>query len=155
MKLEKIPKKIEYLVFGISILIFFIFYFEIIRFESFLQNIGEYYFINYFNNLDYLIFASIPIFGMLLNSNRNKFEILKLFIDVLIILFCAIIVFGIGIYFVSIIGKNSNPLIPEYFITEPFSLFSVLTIGIGIGIPFILIKRNEKQNEINDIGNKN
>ena len=155
MKLEKIPEKIKYLVFGISILIFFAFYFEIVRIESFLQNIGEYYFINYFNNLDYLIFASIPIFGMLINSNRNKFEILKLFIDILKILFCVITVSGIGIYFLSIIGKNSNPFIPEYFITEPFSLFSVLTIGIGIGIPFILINRNEKQNEINEIGKKN
>ena len=74
--------------------------------------------------------------------------------DILIILFCATITFGIGIYFVSVIGKNSNPLIPEYFINEPFPIFSTLTIGIGIGIPFLLIKRNEKRNELNDIGNK-
>lgn len=152
--MKRIPEKIKYLVFGISTLIFLIFYFEIIRLDSFLQNIVEYYFISYFNNLDNLIFASIPVFGMLLNSYRNKFEIFKLIMDILIILFCATITFGIGIYFVSVIGKNSNPLIPEYFINEPFPIFSTLTIGIGIGIPFLLIKRNEKRNELNDIGNK-
>ena len=72
--------------------------------------------------------------------------------DILTILFCAIITFGIGLYIVSIIGKNSNPFIPEYFINEPFSLYSIITIGIGIGIPFFLIKRNEELIEINEIG---
>ena len=72
--------------------------------------------------------------------------------DILTILFCSIITFGIGLYIVYFIGKNSNPFIPEYFINEPFSLCSTITIGIGIGIPFLLIKRNEELTEINEIG---
>jgi hypothetical protein len=152
IKLEKIPKKIKIIIFVISILIFSVFNFEIINLRYYLENIPEYYFINYLNVLDYLIFASIPLFGILLNSNRNKFEKSKLIMDILTVLFCSIITFGIGLYIIYFIGKNSNPFIPEYVINEPFSLCSTITIGIGIGIPFLLIKRNEELTEINEIG---
>ena len=55
-----------------------------------------------------------------------------------------------------IIGKKpSNPLIPQYFINQPFILYSTITIGIGIAIPFLFIKRTKKTTEIDNIGIRN
>ena len=104
------------------------------------------------NTLDYLTFASIPVFGMLLNSKRNEFKISELINDIFTILFWTIIVIGIGLYILTIIGKPSNPLMPKYLIIEPINLYSTLIMGIGILIPFLFINRTKKQSEIRDIG---
>jgi len=74
--------------------------------------------------------------------------------DILSILIWTMIVVGIGLYLLIYFGRSTNPLIPEYLLIEPFDLYSTLLIGIGIGIPFLLIKRTKKLNEINEIGTK-
>jgi tellurite resistance protein TehA-like permease len=155
--LKKIPKKIKYIVFGISLIIFSLLHFGVINlFEigGFLQNIEKHYFINYLNNFDFLIIASIPAFGMLLYSKRNKFRISKLILDIFTILFCVIVTFGVGLYILTIIGKKSSPFIPDHFINEPFLLYSTLTIGIGVLLQVLLLKQTKELNEINDIGIK-
>ena len=146
------------MIYGISSLIFLLFFLGIINpfeFNDSLQKITGYFIGLSFNNLDYLAISSIPVFGMLLNSKRNEFKTAELIKDILIIVFCVLITVSIGLYILTFIGKPTNPLIPQYLITEPFFLYSTLTIGIGILIPFLIIKRTEKRTEINDIGIKN
>lgn len=155
--MNKVPNKIKYLIGGISTLIFSLFFFGIINpfgFNDYLQNVTGYFFGLSFNNLDYLAISSIPIFGMLLTSKREEFKTGDLIKDILIILFFLIITIAIGLYILTFIGKPENPLIPQYLITEPFFLYSTLTIGIGIGLPFLLINRTEKLDEINEIGSE-
>ena len=140
---------------GISALIFLLFFFGIINpfgLNDSLQKITGYFFGFSFNNLDYLAVSSIPIFGMLLNSKRKEFKTADLIKDILIIVLFVIITISIGLYILTFIGKPTNPLIPQYLITEPFFLYSTLTVGIGIGLPFLLINRTEKLDEINEIG---
>ena len=159
--MNKIPNKIKYLIGGISTLIFLLFFFGIINafgLNDSLQKITGYFFGLSFNNLDYLAISSIPIFGLLLNSKRMEFKKADLIKDILTITLFVIITIAIGLYILTFIGKPDNPLIPQYLITEPFFLYSTLTVGIGIGLPFLLIKRTEKLDEINEIGtekNKN
>ena len=92
---------------------------------------------------------------MLFNSKRIEFKTEELIKDILIILFSVLITIGIGLYLLTFIGKPTNPLIPQYLISEPFFIYSTLIIGIGILFPFLLKRRNEKPNEINNIGIKN
>ncbi len=156
--MNKTPNNIKYTIYGTSALIFLLFYLGGINpfgFNDSLQKITGYFFGLSFNNLDYLAISSIPVFGMLFNSKRNEFKKSELITDILIIVFCVLISIAIGLYILTFIGKPSSPLIPKYLITEPFFLYSTLTIGIGILIPYLMIKRNEKPNEINEIGIKN
>ena len=153
--MNKIPNKIKYLIGGISALIFFLFFFGIINpfgLNDSLQKITGYYFGLNFNNLDYFAISSIPIFGILLNSKRMEFKTADLIKDILMIILFVIITIAIGLYILTFIGKPDNPLIPQYLIREPFFLYSTITIGIGIGLPFLLINRTEKLDEINEIG---
>ena len=136
-------------------MIFFLFFFGIINpfgLNDSLQKITGYFFALSFNNLDYLAISSIPIFGMLLNSKRMEFKIADLIKDISIIILFVIITMAIGLYILTFIGKPNSPLIPQYLISEPFFLYSTFTIGIGIGLPFLLIIRTEKLDEINEIG---
>lgn len=154
-KLNKIPNIIKYLICGISTLIFLLFTFEKINpfeFNDILQNITGCFFTLSFNSLDHLVISLIPFFGMLLNSRRKKFKINDLIKDLLIIILFVIIIIGIGLYLLTFIGKSDNPLIPKSFISEPFFLYSTLTVLTGIIFPFLVIHRNKKQNEINSIG---
>ncbi len=156
--MNKIPNNIKYGICGFSALIFLLFFLGIINpfgFNDPLQKITGYFFGLSFNNLDYLAISSIPIFGMLFNSKRNEFKTAELIKDILFIVLCVLITIAIGLYILTFIGKSTNPLIPQYLITEPFFLYSTLIIGIGILIPFLIIKRTEVRNEINDIGIKN
>jgi hypothetical protein len=149
------------LICGISALTFFLFLFGIINpypsvLIDFFQKFTDYFIVFSFNNLDYLALSLIPVFGMLFNSKRNRFKTSELISDILIIALCVLIIFMIGLYMLPIIGKKpSNPLIPQYFINQPFILYSTITIGIGIAIPFLFIKRTEKPTEIDNIGNCN
>lgn len=156
--MNKIPNNIKYGICGISALIFLLFFLGIIKpfgFNDSLQKFTGYFFGLSFNNLDYLAISSIPVFGMLFNSKRNEFKTTELIKDILLIVLCVLITIAVGLYILTFIGKPTNPLIPQYLITEPFFLYSTLVIGIGILIPFLLIKRTKKQSEINDIGIKN
>ena len=156
-ELNRIPKNIKYSIFGISALIFLslnsMFGINLIVDSiNLIQKITGYHFAVSTNTLDYLTFATIPIFGMLLNSKRNEFKVSELFMDIISILFWTLIIVGIGLFLLIYFGRSSNPLIPEYLLIEPFDLYSTLLIGFGIGIPFLLIKPNKKLNEINEIG---
>ncbi len=66
--------------------------------------------------------------------------------DIATILFSAIIMFGIGLFILTFIGKPENPLMPQYIVTEPFELYTTICIGFGIGFPFLIIKliKNKK-----------
>jgi hypothetical protein len=158
--LNKIATQIKYLIYGLCGLIFLALNFGIgaklhIGLIENLQKLTDYHFGISTNTLDYLTLASFPIFGMLYNSTRKEFKKVELIKDILTVLLFIIITFGIGLYLLIYLGRNSNPLIPEYLLIEPFDLYSTLLIGIGILIPFLIIKRTEKRSEINDIGIKN
>lgn len=158
--MNKIPENIKYSIFGISALIFLLLNSSfgintIIGSINLIEKITGYHFGISTNTLDYLIFASIPIFGMLLNSKRNEFKVSELIIDILTILFWTIIGIGIGLYILTIIAKPTNPLIPNYLIIEPINLYSNLIMGIGILIPFLFLKRTKKETDIQNIGTEN
>ncbi len=156
-ELNKIPNKIKYLIYGLCGLIFIALNFAIgakfhIGLIETLQKLTDYHFGISTNTLDYLTLASFPFFGMLYNSTRTEFKESKLIKDIFTVLIFIIITFGIGLYLLIYFGRSPNPLIPEYLLIEPFDLYSTLFIGIGIGLPFLLIKRTKKMDEINEIG---
>ena len=92
---------------------------------------------------------------MILHTKRVEFKTADLIKDIFIIILFVIIAIAIGLYILTFIGKSDNPLMPQYLIIEPFFLYSTLIIGIGMGTPFLLIKRNKKMDEINEIGVRN
>lgn len=158
-ELNKIPNTIKYLIYGLCGLIFIALNFVIgvklhIGLIDSLQKLTHYHFGISTNTLDYLALASFPFFGMLYNSTRTVFKKSELIKDIFKVLLFIIITFGIGLFSLIYFGRSSNPLIPEYFLVEPFDLYSTLFIGLGIGLPFLLIKRTEKQVEISEIGNE-
>lgn len=114
------------------------------RLIDFIHYISGYFFGISTNALDYFSFATIPVFGMLLNSKRSEFKAIELIIDISIILFSVIIVIAIGLYLLTIIRKPISPFIPEYLITEPINMYSTLMIVFGIAIPFLLVNRAKK-----------
>tara|TARA_R110002126_G_scaffold135988_1_gene280477 strand:+ start:502 stop:945 length:444 start_codon:yes stop_codon:yes gene_type:complete len=147
--LNKIPSKIKYLIYGLCGLIFIALNFGIgaklhIELIENLQKLTNYYFGISTNTLDYLTLASFPFFGMLYNSTRTEFKKSELIMDIITVLFFVIIMFGIGLYLLTYLGRSSNPLIPEYLLTEPFDLYSIIIVGIGIATPFLIIKLIKK-----------
>ncbi len=154
-KLNNIPLKIKIICIGISILIFALLNYDLVSYYILwngLEKITDYHFIISINTFDNLIFSSFPIFGLILNSKRKEYKNLELIIDISKILVSIAIVLGIATSLLIIFGVPNNPLIPKNLLTEPFNEYSVLALGIGILIPFLFIKRNEKLSEINDIG---
>ena len=144
--MNKIPKNIQYSIYGIAILIFFLLNSFlginlIVSSIQLIQKVTGYYFAISTNTLDYLTFASIPIFGMLRNAKRNEFNISELITDIFTILFSTSISIGIGLYLLTLIGKPTNALIPDYILTEPINIYSTLIIVIGISIPFLFVRR--------------
>ncbi|WP_179350065.1 hypothetical protein [Winogradskyella pacifica] len=149
--MNKIPKNLKYLIFGISLLTFIGLYsgFGIrlmIGISNKLLPITNYFFAFSSTRFDYLILSTITIFGMLYNSTRTDFKLTELIMDIVTILFSVIIMFGIGLLILTFIGKPENPLMPQYIVTEPFELYTTIFIGLGIGIPFLIIKliKNKK-----------
>lgn len=142
-ELNKLPDKINYLIFGLCVLIFIALNLGLgakIQFEviEILQKKTDCFFRISIDTLDYLFLAVIPFFGMIYNSMRNSFKKTELIMDILTIFLCVILISGIGLYILTFIGKPENPLIPQYILTEPFSLYSTLLIGIGILVPFLI-----------------
>ncbi|WP_439133092.1 hypothetical protein [Polaribacter sp.] len=147
--MNKTPDKIKYLIYGLCGLIFITLNFGLgaklqIRLTENLQKLTDYYFGISTNTLDYLVFASFPFFGMIYNSTRKEFKIKELITDMLTVLFFVMIVFGIGLFIMIFSAKHSNPLIPDYLKAEPFSLYSTILIGIGILMPYLIIKLIKK-----------
>ena len=147
--MKNIPTNIKYIVYGISCLTFFSLSFYLApilvsKMIKLLSKLTSYYFGISTSFLDYLLIASIPVFGLFYNSTRTEFRKSQLIQDILTVLLCVLIVFGIGLFLMTYIGTNSNPLIPQYLLMEPFNLYSTLLLGIGIIIPFIFLKKQEK-----------
>ncbi|WP_299229818.1 hypothetical protein [uncultured Psychroserpens sp.] len=149
--MNKIPKNLKYLIFGISLLFFIGLYSGfgtrlMVGITNKLLPITNYFFAFSSTRFDYLILSAIPIFGMLYNSTRTDFKFIELIMDIATILFSAIIMFGIGLFILTFIGKPENPLMPQYIVTEPFELYTTICIGFGIGFPFLIIKliKNKK-----------
>lgn len=115
---------------------------------EFLYELTDYHFGISTNPLDYLAFSLIPAFGLLYNSTRMAFKKAQLIQDILTILFSVIIVFGIGLFLMTFIGRNSNPLIPEYLLIEPFNLYSTILIIIGAAVPFVLLQLLKNSNRL-------
>lgn len=148
--MNKIPTTIKLLIYGISTLLFILLFLGILnpfRILDPLQNLTGYIFGLSFHNLDFLAISSVPVFGMLLTSKRNNFKTTQLIKDIFIILSCVIITVAIGFYLLTIIGKPSNPLVPQYIITQPFMLYFTIAVGIGILIPFLIRKWTKAQTE--------
>lgn len=147
--MNKIPSKIKYLIYGLCGLIFIVLNFGLgarlqIELIENLQKLTDYFFGISTNTLDYLIFATIPFFGMIYNSTRNEFKVKELITDIFTVLFFVIIVFGIGLFIMVFSARHSNPLIPDYLKVEPFDLYSTILIGIGILMPYLIIKLTKK-----------
>lgn len=145
--MNKIPNNIKYFSFGIAILIFIILNSGFILLHYLwngLEQIFGYDIALSTNQIDNLIFSSIPVFGMWLNSKRINYKPTELIIDNIKIVISVILTFGIGFYLLTIFAKPTNPLIPQNLLIEPFNAYSILIIGIGILIPLLLRKRNKK-----------
>lgn len=147
--MNKIPSKIKYLIFGLCGLIFISLNFGLgaklqIGLTENLQKLTDYYFGISTNKLDYLVFASFPYFGMIYNSTRKEFNLKELITDIFTVLFFIILVFGIGLFIMIFSAKHSSPLIPDYLKVEPFGLYSTMLIGIGILVPYFIIKLIKK-----------
>ncbi|MDO6854896.1 hypothetical protein Q4599_14990 [Cellulophaga lytica] len=139
------PNNLKKISLGVSVVIFMIFTFvigptNVFGLEKYLQNNTNYFFGVSTYYLDYALLAFIPFFGIFLNYKRNSLNYFWLLIHIAILLFSAILSFIIGLYILTFIGKPTNPLVPKYIVTEPIFLYSTICIGIGILIPFILVK---------------
>lgn len=146
------PIKINYLIFGISLLIFIGLFtgFGIklmVGISNALLPITNYFFAFSSSNLDYLLLSLIPVYGMLFNSTRAQFKLGQLIMDITTILFWVTIMFGIGLNVLTFIGKPENPLMPQYIRTEPFDYYITIFIGSGIAIPFLILKIIKKQTQ--------
>ncbi|WP_298521192.1 hypothetical protein [uncultured Kordia sp.] len=153
---DTISNPLKYLILGISvfILVYLIIGIgptNIFGLEETLQEKTGYFFHETIDYFDYGLIALIPFIGMLLTSKRKKFTYSNLIIDIFIILLCAAISFIIGVFILTFIGKPSNPLIPQYLIAEPIAIYSAITIGVGMVLPFVFIKRANKLSEIDEI----
>lgn len=150
--MDKIPNKVKYTIYGISLFSFLVLNFGFAQtllsgLINFLSRTTPYQFILSTNLIDYLLFSIIPVIGLLYNSNRIEYEIKQLIQDVLTVLFFVIIVFAIGLYLMTFIDKDPNPLVPQSLLIEPFSFYSTILIGIGAGLPYttsIFSKRTTK-----------
>lgn len=143
--MNKTPTKIKYIIYGLCGLIFIVLNLGLgaklqIGLTENLQKLTDYYFGISTNTLDYLTLASIPFFGMIYNATRVEFKERELVADILTVLFFVVIMFGIGILLMIFSAKHSNPLIPDYLKAEPFDLYSTIFIGIGILMPYLIIK---------------
>jgi len=147
--LNKIPNKIKYLIYGLCGLTFLILNFGLgaklqIGLTENIQKFTDYFFGISTNTLDYLTLSTIPLFGMIYNSTRKEFKINELIFDIITVLLFVLIVFGIGLYIMVFSAKHSSPLIPSTLKVEPFNLYSTLLIGIGILLPYLIIKLIKK-----------
>ena len=138
------------MIFGISLLTFIGLYSGfgvriMVGISNNLLPVTDYFFAFSSTRFDYLILSTIPIFGTLYNSTRTEFKLAELIMDIATILFSVIIMFGIGLFILTFIGKPENPLVPQYIVTEPFELYTTIFIVLGIGIPFLIIKLIKKQ----------
>lgn len=139
------PNKINYIIFGLSALLFLVLNFGLgiemqVRLNEILYKLTGYFFGISTNTFDYLALAAIPIFGTLYNSTRKRFKKTKLIIDITTTLFFVIIVFAVGLYCLVFIGKPKNPLLPQFLLVEPFELYSTMLIVVGSLIPFLIVK---------------
>jgi hypothetical protein len=126
---------------------------------EFLQNKIGYFFGVDINTFDYFLIASIPLFGLLLNSKRKENGLAKILKDILTIILSCMVTFSVGLFIlITKIGSpGENPLIPEYLRVEPFKEYSSFIIAFGIVLPFLLIKKNveKAEDEFEEIGMEN
>ena len=147
--MSRIPKKIKYLSIGSALLIFLVLNSTIglniiVDSINLIDKITGYHFGISTHTLDYLVFASFPIFGLLYNSTRSEFKKSELLMDSMTVLGFIILMVSIGLYLLTFIGRPKNPLFPQSILIEPFDLYSTLLIGIGIATPFLLLKLIKK-----------
>jgi len=157
MVLNSIPKRSLYFSFTISLIIFTILNFGLGETNLFgisdsILNLTKYYFGVGISTPDYLVIASFPIFGIVLNSKRKKHDFFNIIFDNIIILICSLFTFILGLLILTQIGNPKNPLIPQYLLVEPFKMYSTFFISCGIIIPFFLKKKEIEENEIENIG---
>ncbi|MEL7269827.1 MAG: hypothetical protein AAGL34_09645 [Bacteroidota bacterium] len=140
-------QKIELYVLAFSTVLFLLLTFvvgptNIFGLAQWIQNTTDYYFALPVYMLDYGLIAFIPFFGLLLSPRSRPYSINRVGANLLKLSLSVIIIFVLGLFLLTIISKPPSPLIPETLIGEPIPVYSVLLIGIGIGIPFLFRKRN-------------
>ena len=140
-------QKIELYVLASSTVLFLLLTFvigptNIFGLAQWIQKTTDYYFALPVYMLDYGLIAFIPFFGLLLSTRSRSYSINRVGANLLKLSLSVIIIFVLGLFLLTIISKPPSPLIPETLIGEPIPVYSVLVIGIGIGIPFLFRKRN-------------
>ncbi|MBC5836234.1 hypothetical protein G6N05_15195 [Flavobacterium sp. F372] len=159
--LNKLSKNQLYISITISCILFIFLNFSIGPTSVFglaesIQNKTGYFFGVDINTLDYFLISLIPVFGLLLNSERKVNSFVEILKDNLTILLCCLITFSVGLFIlITKIGSPSaNPLIPEYLRVEPLKIYSTFFIGIGIILPFLINKKyvEKTENRIEEIG---
>jgi len=98
---------------------------------------------------DYIILGFLPLWSYLILNHKEKGIIKILTENFIMSLFIAAFI-GIGIIVIIINGFRISPLLPEYIVNQPFSLYWSLFISIGIILPGFTIKllRNRKKNKV-------
>lgn len=143
-------QKIELYVLALCTVLFLLLTFmvgptNIFGLAPWIQNTTDYYFALPVYMLDYGLISFIPFFGLLLSLRRGPYRINKVVANLLKLSLSVGIIFILGLFLLTIISKPPSPLFPETLIGEPIPLYSVLLIGIGIGIPFLFHKRTGKR----------
>jgi hypothetical protein len=92
---------------------------------------------------DYFLIAMIPVLGFLLIGKKKDnlgFSFVK---NTLILATCCGIALVIGLILLTtdLGSASNNPLLPNGLRVEPFKMYSTICIGIGIWVPFLLMKR--------------
>jgi len=147
--LNTIPSQIKYWVYGLCGLIFLLLNFGIgaklqITLTENLQKVTDHFYGISTNTLDYLLFATIPVIGMIYNSTREAFKLKELIIDIFMVLSFVIIIFGIGLYIMIFRAKHSSTFIPKVLLAEPFDLYSSILIGLGLLMPYLILRLIKK-----------
>ncbi len=149
----KIPNKVKKWSYGIALFLFLIRIFIpylFINLVSFVLEYFDYYMSFSLSILDFILLCSIPIIALYLNKKRAEFNLTELIIDNVTLIISVIVVSVIAFYFLTEHSTSTNPLIPDNIIIEPFNFFWTLVIGLGLILPFIVIKQTKRKNKENN-----
>lgn len=87
--------------------------------------------------IDYIFISSIPIISIILGYKKD-YNFKKCILNNLLLISSVLLILLISVLSIKPFSKFDSPFIPDYYVREPFKLFSTLIISVGLIFPFIL-----------------